>query len=74
MSNHQPRRQGPPAGGPGGPKMVGKPASVDKKTVKRLLAYFSKYKLRMLLVFVFIITSSVASVMASIFLQTLIDG
>ncbi len=73
MSNQQ-KRQGPPAGGPGGPKMVGKPVRVDKDTVKRLLSYFSKYKLRMILVFVFIITSAVASVMASIFLQTLIDG
>ena len=73
MSN-QPRRQGPPSGGPGGPKMVGKPVSVNKNTVKRLLSYFSNYKLHMILVFVFIITSAVASVMASLFLQTLIDG
>ncbi|MBQ8210022.1 MAG: ABC transporter ATP-binding protein [Clostridia bacterium] len=54
--------------------MVGKPVSVNKNTVKRLLSYFSNYKLHMILVFVFIITSAVASVMASLFLQTLIDG
>ena len=58
MSNQQ-KRQGPPAGGPGGPRMVGKPVHVDKDTVKRLLSYFSKYKLRMILVFVFIITNVV---------------
>ncbi len=72
MSNQQ-RRQGPPAGGPGGPKMVGKPAKMNKDTIKRLLSYFENYKLQMLLVFVFIITSAVASVMSSLFLQTLID-
>ncbi len=65
---------GPPVGGHGGPKgMVGKPQAVNKDTVKRLLDYFSSYKLQLILVVLFIITSAVASVMASLFLETLID-
>ena len=72
MSNQQ-RRHGPPSGGPGGPKMVGKPVKMNKATVIRLLSYFEHYKLHLFMVFIFIIASAVASVMASLFLQTLID-
>ena len=69
MSN-QPRRAGPP----GGPKgMVGKPQKVNKESVARLLAYFKKYKIRLVLVVIFIFTSAIASVMTSLFLETLID-
>ncbi len=71
MSNNSVKRQGmsgPPAKG-----MVGKPQKMDKKTVLRLLSYFKNFKLKLFTVIVFIITSSVAGVMASLFLQTLID-
>ena len=47
---------------------------VDKKTIQRLMAYVRKYKLSFAVVAVCIIISSVASVLASRFLQTLIDG
>ena len=70
MSN-QPRRPGPPGGGNKG--MVGRPQKVNKESVTRLLAYFSKYKLRLVLVVIFIFTSAIASVMTSLFLETLID-
>lgn len=63
----------PPPGGPCRKGMVGKPVKVNKSAVKRLLAYFSSYKLHMVFVCIFIITSAVASVMVSLFLKTLID-
>lgn len=56
-----------------GKGMVGKPVKVNKNTIKRIMTYFSNYKLHMIFVFVFIITSAVASVMASLFLESLID-
>ncbi|MCD7774684.1 MAG: ABC transporter ATP-binding protein/permease [Clostridiales bacterium] len=46
---------------------------INGKTVKRILGLFGQYKLRLFLVAVFIIISAVASVLSSIFLQTLID-
>ena len=76
MSNNS-RPAGPPAGGPvgrGNKGMVGKPVKVNKDTVKRVLSYFSNYKLKLVLVVIFIVASSVASVAASLFLETLIDG
>ncbi len=75
MSNTA-KHAGPPAGGHGrGAKgMIGKPVKVNKETVKRVLSYFKEYKLQLILVVVFIITSAVASVMASLFLETLIDS
>lgn len=44
-----------------------------KKTTKRLLSYFKKYKLAMILVIVFIILSSLTGVASSIFIEKLID-
>ena len=75
MSN-APRHAGPPPSGPGrGNKgMVGKPVKVNKETVKRVLSYLKNYKLRLVLVVIFIFTSAIASVGASLFLETLIDG
>ncbi len=70
MSN-QARRASPPGGGHKG--MVGKPQKVNKESVKRLLSYFSKYKIHLALVVIFIFTSAIASVMTSLFLETLID-
>lgn len=46
---------------------------IRKGTIKRLIGYISKYKLRLLIVFICIIISAVAGVMGSLFLQTLID-
>lgn len=44
-----------------------------KKTIKRLLSYFKKYKIAMVLVIVFIILSSLTGVASSIFIEKLID-
>lgn len=44
-----------------------------KKTTKRLLSYFKKYKVAMILVIVFIILSSLTGVASSIFIEKLID-
>ena len=62
-------------GGPGrrGPVPYVKGTKPDKKTVKRLFSYIGRYKLRLFIVLVSIIVSSVASVMSSLFLKTLID-
>lgn len=57
-----------------GQGMVRPTKKVDKKTIQRLMAYVRKYKLSFAVVAVCIIISSVASVLASRFLQTLIDG
>lgn len=46
---------------------------MNKKTVKRLMSYILKYKVRFVLVFVCIIVSSLANVSASLFIGTLID-
>lgn len=45
----------------------------DKKTLKRLLSYLKAYKGRFIFVLVCILISAGASVLASLFLQTLID-
>lgn len=44
-----------------------------KKTTKRLLSYFKKYKVAMILVIIFIILSSLTGVASSIFIEKLID-
>lgn len=46
---------------------------LDMKTVKRLLSYLKGYKVRLVLVLICIIISSIASVVSSLFIQTLID-
>lgn len=45
----------------------------NKATVKRLLSYFSIYRFRLVFIILCIITSAVAGVISSLFLQTLID-
>ena len=47
--------------------------NLNKKTMKRLFSYIGEYKLHMILVFVCILLSAGASVVSSLFLQTLID-
>ena len=59
---------GPKGGAPGKPNI-----KISKTTVKRLLSYFGQYKIHMVFVFVFILMSSLASVLSSLFLETLID-
>ena len=64
-----------PRGPMRGQPMGGRPLKkINKNTVKRLMEYVSKYKLPFVAVAVAIIVSSVASVVASRFLQTLIDS
>lgn len=46
----------------------------DVKTAGRLLSYFRKDMIRSVLIVVFILLSALSMVMASLFLQTLIDG
>lgn len=47
---------------------------VKKSTLRRLLSYLKEYKLRTAFVMVCILVSAIASVSASLFIQTLIDG
>lgn len=47
---------------------------MNKKTLKRLMSYILKYKVRFVLVFVCIIVSAGANVASSLFLGTLIDS
>ncbi len=53
--------------------MPGKGAKDAKKTFKRLLSYLLKFKVQFALVLVCIVFSSVAGVIGSVFLETLID-
>lgn len=46
---------------------------IKKGTFKRLLSYLGKYKLRLIIVFICIIISSIAGALGSLFLQRLID-
>ncbi len=57
--------------GPGGLKQLG---SIDKKALKRLLAYFRNYKKESVIVVAGIILASVSSVASSLFLGRLIDS
>ena len=67
------RKMGGP--GAGGRQMLQKGAikTLNKGTVKRLLSYLKAYQLKLVLVFVCILISTLASVASSLFLQTLID-
>lgn len=63
-----------PMRGPGPKGAVGKPnVKLNKATLKRLMSYFGKYKIHMVFVVIFILASSIASVLSSLFLETLID-
>ncbi len=46
---------------------------IKKGTLKRLLSYLGKYKLRLIVVFICILVSSLAGALGSLFLQGLID-
>lgn len=50
-----------------------KKPEIKKGTLKRLIGYFKKYKLRFITVFVCVLVSAFVSVAGSLFLQTLID-
>ena len=52
----------------------GRMASDVKGTVRRLLSYVARFRLRLLMVLVCIVGNSVASVVGSSFIRTLIDG
>lgn len=73
MSNSQTRRT--PQGHHGGRGFSGisKGSKFKPGTVKRLLSYLSKYKVRLIIVMFCILLSAGASVASSLFLQTLID-
>ena len=61
-------------GGPGRRGMAAPPGmKLEKGTIKRLLSYLGKYKLRLIFVVICILVSSVASVASSLFMQSLID-
>lgn len=55
-----------------GPMKTVKPSDT-KATIKRLMSYVAAYKARFVFVFICIILSSLASVVSSLFLKTLID-
>lgn len=72
MSSSETRRM--PAGGRNrGFAAVPKGMKFKPGTVKRLLSYLGKYKIRLVIVMICILLSSGASVASSLFLQTLID-
>ena len=59
--------------GPRGMRGDDRKAKDVKGTIKRLLTYVAKYRLRLILVILCIVGNSVASVMSSAFIRTLID-
>ena len=59
--------------GPRGNRMHGPRPKLKKGTFKRMMRYFKKYTLQMILVFICIVFSSLAGVEGSKFMQTLID-
>ena len=59
--------------GPRGPHGDGRKVKDMKGTVRRLMSYVAKYRLRLILVMLCIVGNSVASVMSSSFIRTLID-
>ena len=72
-SKHQSLRGGGPgSGGSRGARMGGKPKDL-KTTVKRLLTYVGKYKLRLILVFFFMIFSTVFSLCGGYLIAPIIN-
>ena len=59
--------------GPRGPRGDGRRVKDAKGTIKRLLRYVAQYRVRLILVMLCIVGNSVASVMSSAFIRTLID-
>lgn len=60
-------------GGPRGPMVAGPMEKPDPKTVKRLLGYLFRYKIRLMIVVVCIIIAALVNVASSLFIQILID-
>ena len=60
-------------GGPGRKMAGGRKAKDVKGTIKRLLSYLARYKVRLTLMLFCLIGNSVASVLSSSFIRTLID-
>ncbi len=70
-----PQESRPMGGGKGGKQMLQKGAlkTLDKDVIKRLLAYMKPYRAKLVLVVICIILTTIASVMSSLFIQSLID-
>lgn len=70
-----PQGMRPTGGGRGSKQMLQKGAvkSLDKGVIKRLFSYMKPYRARLAFVVVCIILSTIASVMSSLFIQSLID-
>ncbi len=62
-----------PMPGPRGRMMSGPLEKPDPKTIKRLLSYLFRYKLRLSIVVVCIIIAALVNVASSLFIETLID-
>lgn len=77
-ASHQKTGFGGPGGGPGrgpggrGPHMKGKPKNT-KNTIKRLLKYVGKYKLRLFFVLICMLFSSVSGLIGSFMLAPIIN-
>ncbi len=67
-----PRGGGPRGGGPGGPRPHGKPKNTFA-TVKRLWSYVSKYKLRLVVVLLCMLLSTVTSLIGAYMLAPIIN-
>ena len=73
QNNSQPAR-GVRMGGPrGGQIPVGKLPTLQKGTFKRFMAYFARYKLRVILVMLCIAVSAFATSYGSVFIRSVID-
>lgn len=76
MSEEQkkaPIGQAPPKMNGRPPKGARVPMKVDKKTMKRLMSYLKPYRVQMIAVLICTLLTAGASVMSSLFLQTLIN-
>ncbi len=66
-------KQPMPMHGGRAPRGARVPMKIDKTVVKRLMSYLAPYRGRMLIVIICILLTSGASVMSSLFLETLIE-
>ena len=73
MSDEIKTTKEPPRMGGRPPKGARVPMKLDKKTFKRLMGYLKPYRGKMVLVIICILLTSGASVMSSMFLETLIE-
>ena len=65
--NRMPRPMGPR------PMMTGQPVKLDKKALSRLMSYFRRYWLQLVVVLLCILVSSLVNVAGSLFIKDLID-